>query len=226
MREVNMADKPVMIIIKDGEGEITEKKSRFIANLYKIQSEEEAYERIAGLKKKYWDAKHHCYAFLPGGDNTLARCSDDGEPSGTAGKPILEVLSGAGLHHCLLVVTRYFGGTLLGTGGLVRAYQKAARAAIDNAVMAECLQGLRFTVETDYSGLGKLQYMAGQEKIQVLSVVYTAGVEITLGMEEDREKAVVKKIQEATAGRAGIKNRERCMLGRDGASGALFLIEP
>lgn len=220
-----MAGKPAMVILKDGEGEVTEKKSRFIANLYKIQSEEEAHGRIAGLKKRYWDARHHCYAFLLGEGNAITRCCDDGEPSGTAGKPILEVLLGAGLGRCLLVVTRYFGGTLLGTGGLVRAYQKAAAAAIENAVITECLRGICLTVETDYSGLGKIQHMAAQEKIPILSAAYVAGVEIVLGAEEGREKEIVKKIQEATAGRAGIAGRERCLLGRDIRTGELFLMK-
>ena len=102
--------------------EIVEKKSRFIANLEHVESEEEALAYIETIRKKYWDARHNCYAYCIGKKQELKRCSDDGEPSQTAGKPMLDVLTGAGLCDTVVVVTRYFGGTLLGTGGLVRAY--------------------------------------------------------------------------------------------------------
>ena len=104
-----------------GKGEIVEKKSRFIAEVFLVHSEEEAMQYLEQIRKKYWDARHHCWAYVIGEERVTERCSDDGEPSGTAGKPILEVIRGAGLHNIFVVVTRYFGGTLLGTGGLVRA---------------------------------------------------------------------------------------------------------
>ncbi len=105
-----------------------EKKSRFIANVFSVDSQQDAEAKIAEISKKYWDAKHNCYAYVigPNGENT--KCSDNGEPSGTAGKPILEVINGAGLTNTLIIVTRYFGGVLLGTGGLVRAYTQSAQA--------------------------------------------------------------------------------------------------
>ncbi len=115
------------ILYKGGEGEIVEKKSRFIATLRPIASEEEAAQFLAEIRKKYWDARHHCSAFVLGERGDLTRCSDDGEPSGTAGRPMLDVLTGEGLTGCMAVVTRYFGGTLLDTGGQVRAYGGAVR---------------------------------------------------------------------------------------------------
>ena len=104
-----------IIVYKGGEGEISEKKSRFIATISPVNSEEEAIEFVESMKKKYWNARHNCYAFVLGDNNEIQRFSDDGEPSGTAGKPILEVLLGNNIHNAIAVVTRYFGGTLLGT---------------------------------------------------------------------------------------------------------------
>ena len=109
------------VLLSGGEGEIVEKKSRFIATIRKCENEEEAVAFIEEMKKKYWDARHNCSAFIIGSRGELTRCSDDGEPSGTAGRPMLEVLTGSGIRNIAVVVTRYFGGTLLGTGGLVRA---------------------------------------------------------------------------------------------------------
>ena len=112
-------------VYRGGSGEIIEKKSRFIANVKSVETVEEAQAYIEEMRKKYWDARHNCSAFSVGTERVITRCSDDGEPGGTAGKPILEVISGSGIHNIVVVVTRYFGGTLLGTGGLVRAYSGA-----------------------------------------------------------------------------------------------------
>lgn len=117
-------------IISGGTGEFTDKKSRFIANIYHIEDEDMAVKIIEQLRKKYWDARHNCYAYVLGGKSEIQRFSDDGEPSGTAGKPILEVITGNECGNCLCVVTRYFGGVLLGTGGLIRAYTNAAKEAL------------------------------------------------------------------------------------------------
>ena len=123
------------IILKNGSGEIEEKKSRFICHIFKIKSEEEAEEYITAVKKKYWDARHNCWAYSIGEKQPALRCSDDGEPSGTAGKPMLEVLTGQELHNVVAVVTRYFGGTLLGTGGLIRAYTKSTQEGIKDCLL-------------------------------------------------------------------------------------------
>ena len=109
---------------KPCQGEIVEKKSRFIASVRPVDSETEALNFLASTRKKYWDARHNCYAYTIGKNHELQRCSDDGEPQGTAGRPMLDVLLGEGIHNGAVVVTRYFGGTLLGTGGLVRAISK------------------------------------------------------------------------------------------------------
>ena len=125
------------ILYKGGEGEITEKKSRFIATVRPVETEGEAAAFIAEMKKRYWDASHNCSAFVIGEENPLTRCSDDGEPAQTAGRPMLDVLLGAEVYNACAVVTRYFGGTLLGTGGLVRAYSKAVREGLLNCVILE-----------------------------------------------------------------------------------------
>ena len=141
-----------------GSGEIVEKKSRF-GLIKECRNCEEAQVYIEEMKKKkYWDARHNS-AFSVGTEQVTTRCSDDGEPSGTAGKPILEVISGSGIHNIVVVVTRYFGGTLLGTGGLVRAYTDATRAGIENSDIVEKIPGRRVDIAMDYTDLGKLQYM-------------------------------------------------------------------
>jgi len=118
------------VVYKGGEGEIVEKKSRFIATVSPVESEEEAVTFINEMKKKYWDARHNCSAFVIGSRQEMTRCSDDGEPAQTAGRPMLDVLLREGITNAAVVVTRYFGGVLLGTGGLVRAYQSATQAGL------------------------------------------------------------------------------------------------
>ena len=125
------------IVYKGGEGELIEKKSRFIATVVPVNSEDEALEFIAAMKKKYWNASHNCFAFVVGENYELQRCSDDGEPQGTAGRPMLDVLLGEQVHNAAVVVTRYFGGTLLGTGGLVRAYSKAVQEGLGSSTIIE-----------------------------------------------------------------------------------------
>ena len=122
------------VVYEGGEGEIVEKKSRFIATVRPVETEEEAVAFVNEMKKKYWDARHNCYAYVAGKNQELQRCSDDGEPNGTAGRPMLDVLLREEIHDAVVVVTRYFGGTLLGTGGLVRAYQKANGLTVDGIV--------------------------------------------------------------------------------------------
>ena len=153
-------------VYRGGSGEIVEKKSRFIANIKSVETVEEAQVYIEEMKKKYWDARHNCSAFSVGTEQVTTRCSDDGEPSGTAGKPILEVIRGAGLHNIFVVVTRYFGGTLLGTGGLVRAYTESAREGISHSQIITKIYGFKLNLTTDYTGLGKIQYLLGQRGLR------------------------------------------------------------
>ncbi len=190
------------IVYKGGEGEITEKKSRFIATVRQVHSEEEATAFIAELKKKYWNATHNCFAYVIGEHQEIQRCSDDGEPQGTAGKPMLDVLLGENLHDAAVVVTRYFGGTLLGTGGLVRAYAKAVQAGIGESVILEKKRGSRLTVRTDYNGIGRLQYLFGQRGLAILQPQYTDVVQVQVLVEENAVKELMEAITEATNGRA------------------------
>ena len=120
-------------VYQGGVGEIEEKKSRFIASVEPVSSEDEAIAFFNRKKKEYWDARHNCTAFTIGPKHENTRCNDDGEPSGTAGRPMLDVLLREDIHNVAVVVTRYFGGTLLGTGGLVRAYQKSVQEGLANS---------------------------------------------------------------------------------------------
>lgn len=195
---------PYKIIEYGGVGEIEEKKSRFIAQVQAVSTEEEAAAFIESVRKRYWDARHHCYAYILGEQGQTVRFSDDGEPSGTAGRPILEVLTGSGIRNLVLVVTRYFGGTLLGTGGLVRAYTQAAQAGIAASRVAVMRYGYHLTVETDYNGIGKIQYLLGQRRIPIEDSVYTQQVTVTCKVPFEEKETLLHEITEATAGRAQV----------------------
>lgn len=201
-------------VYRGGEGEITEKKSRFIANVVPVSSEEEAEEFIESMKKKYWDARHNCYAYIIGERGEIKRFSDDGEPGGTAGKPILEVLAGEGITNAAIVVTRYFGGTLLGTGGLVRAYGAAAKEGLSASAVINKIPGMRLSITTDYTGLGKIQYLLGQRGITVLDTVYTDKVEMEALVSLKEGAAVKAEIREGTNGQAAMQEGEPCYLAK------------
>ena len=155
------------IVTTGGQAEIVEKKSRFIAQVFPVQTSEEAYADLAAVRKQYWDARHSCHAFVIGPNNETAHSSDDGEPQGTAGKPILQVLTGSEIRDCLIVVTRYFGGVLLGTGGLVRAYTQAAKAGLDASEISSRQDGWLLTIRCSYEQLGKVQYLIGASSCPV-----------------------------------------------------------
>ena len=203
------------ILYKGGEGEITEKKSRFIATVRPVETEEDAAAFIAEMKKRYWDASHNCSAFVIGEENPLTRCSDDGEPAQTAGRPMLDVLLGAEVYNACAVVTRYFGGTLLGTGGLVRAYSKAVREGLLNCVILEKCLADRLRLSTDYSGLGKLQYILSEAGIAVLDSQYGEAVEMTILAPAAQSRQIRKKITEGTNGRCGIELQGQVYYGID-----------
>ncbi|WP_313133560.1 YigZ family protein [Anaerocolumna sp.] len=194
------------IVYQGGTGEITEKKSRFIATVVPVNTEEEAITFIEQTKKKYYDANHNCFAYVIGDNHEIQRCSDDGEPVRTAGRPMLDVLLGEGIHNAALVVTRYFGGTLLGTGGLVRAYQGAAKEGLNNSVILEKLDGIRLQITTDYNGIGKLQYITSQMEITALDTEYTDIVVMTNLVPVELYGQFEKKVIEATNGKAVIEN--------------------
>ena len=195
-----------------GTGEIVEKKSRFIAEVFPVVSEDEISAHIEKIKKEYWDARHHCWAYVIGQNPGTERMSDDGEPAGTAGKPILEVIRGRGLTDVLVVVTRYFGGTLLGTGGLVRAYTQAALEGLSHAGILRKMPGIRLKIGTDYTGLGKIQYLLAQREISILDTVYTDRVEILTAAAADMAESLKKEITEGTSGQAVIEEDGQCWL--------------
>lgn len=200
-------------VFQGGSGEIIEKKSRFIAHVQSAESVEEAQQFINEIKKKYWDARHNCSAFSVGIDRVVTRSSDDGEPGGTAGKPILEVILGSGIHNIVIVITRYFGGTLLGTGGLVRAYTEAARAGIDQSVIIEKIEGSRMILESDYTDLGKIQYLLAQNNVTVEGTDYTDNVTIHPLFPEEDKPRLCRLLVEATGGRIKITEEERIYFG-------------
>lgn len=196
-------------IYKGGIGEITEKKSRFIATIRPVETEEEALAFLEEMKKKYWDARHNCSAYVLGERQEILRCSDDGEPSQTAGKPMMDVLTGAGLTNVAAVVTRYFGGTLLGTGGLVRAYSAAVQESLKNSRIITKYLGTRLLVETDYNGIGRLQYLFGQRQIPMTDTEYTDHVNFTVLVPVSKTAELTKAITEATSGQAKIAEKDR-----------------
>lgn len=200
-------------VFSGGDGEIVEKKSRFIAHIEQAETEEEALAFIEKMKKKYWDARHNCYAFRIGTEHTLERCSDDGEPSGTAGKPMLEVLSGQNLYDVVAVVTRYFGGTLLGTGGLVRAYTKSMKEGIDASTIVEKKLASLIDITCDYSLFGKIQYLAVTEGIAVCEIVYTESVKATLLIPIDDTERIRKKLIELSNGTIEMQDQEPAYYG-------------
>lgn len=204
-------DREDRTVYEGGQGEIIEKKSRFIATVKPVKTEEEALEFIESLKKRYWDATHNCFAYIIGGGTPLKRCSDDGEPSGTAGRPMLDVLEGESLSDVAVVVTRYFGGTLLGTGGLVRAYSGAVRAGLDASVLITRLRGIHLLIGTDYTGLGKIQYLLGQKGIKTLESQYTDAVELSVLVPDEEIKTLKQEITEVTSGAAKLDEKEKCV---------------
>ncbi len=191
------------VLLEGGEGEIVEKKSRFIATIRKVDSEEEAVRFIEEMKKKYWDARHNCSAFVIGSRAELTRCSDDGEPSGTAGRPMLEVLLGEGIRNIAVVVTRYFGGVLLGTGGLVRAYTQAVKVGLENCTIGAMVHGYEILLNTDYNGIGKVLYLLGQRGVEPVDSDYAVDVTLQIRIPGEMAEPLHKELIEATSGKIG-----------------------
>ena len=197
-------------VYEGGKGEIVEKKSRFIAHTAHVETEDEALQFIEGIRKEYWDARHNCHAFIVGLGHETARCSDDGEPAQTAGKPMLDVLMGRELKNTAVVVTRYFGGTLLGTGGLVRAYSAAVQEGLAHSTVIEKYLCQRAHVKMDYTCLGKIQYLTAQMSLMTIDTLYTDAVEMQLLVPEDQWQQFEKKVTEATGGKAVIEKKGYC----------------
>lgn len=191
-------------IYEGGQGEIVEKKSRFLAEVRLVKSEEEALKFIEEKKKQYWDATHNCYAYVIGERKELMRCSDDGEPQGTAGKPMLDVLLGEDLYNTAVVVTRYFGGTLLGTGGLVRAYSKAVQEGLKESRVITKYHGILPEIGIDYTGVGKLQYLFAKNQIPIIDSQYAEDVKMQILIPAKEEGMIKKAVTEATNARATV----------------------
>ena len=192
-------------LVEGGVGEIVEKKSRFIGQIAPVQTEEEAYEFIEKIKKKHYDARHNCFAFSIGEGMPTLRFSDDGEPQGTAGKPILEVINGSGIHNICIVVTRYFGGTLLGTGGLVRAYTDASKEALKACTTKLMQRLIPCEIKTNYNDMGKIQYILNTEDVNIRDTVFTDEVMFQIEIPADIAPKVIKEITDATGARALIE---------------------
>jgi uncharacterized YigZ family protein len=194
------------------EAEITEKKSRFIATVLHIESEEEATAILADFRKRYWDARHNCYAYVLGKKSELERFSDDGEPSGTAGRPILEVIKGRGLTNTMIIVTRYFGGVLLGTGGLVRAYTDSSALAVDTAKEEGRLVNMRLLlkadIKADYTLSGKVQYSLAGMDVKVFDTIYEDSVIFKVGIPADEADKVIDKVTDVTNAKVLIERGE------------------
>ena len=160
---------------------IEEKKSKFIANIFNVNSVEEAENKLHEIKKKYYDARHNCYAYIVEEDGIQKKkFSDDGEPSGTAGSPILNVIEKNNLCNVLIVVTRYFGGILLGAGGLVRAYTEATAKAINKTNILEKEEGYEIEIVINYQDLDKFKYFCNQNSIEIIDTKYLENIICTI----------------------------------------------
>ena len=192
-------------VYQGGEAEITEKKSRFIGTVRPVETEEEALAFLEEMRKKYWDATHNCFAYVAGERREWVRAADDGEPSGTAGRPMLDVLLGEDLYNTAVVVTRYFRGTLLGTGGLVRAYSRAVQEALKACEIVEKRRGALLEIRADYTDLGKIQYILGQRNLPILRSDYTERVLLEVILPAEEQQGLRKALTEATGGRAAVQ---------------------
>lgn len=186
------------IILETKETEIVEKKSRFIANIAAVASEEDAIDFIEKIKKKYYDARHNCYAYIIGDKGDKKKCSDDGEPQRSAGMPMMEVLENQGYFDIAAVVTRYFGGTLLGVGGLIRAYQGAVIEGLNASVSGEIHEGFRAKYRFGYDFYGKIKYIAESENIVIEDTLFDETVTISLIFNDSESERLQKKLVEET----------------------------
>lgn len=188
-------------LAKAASAQITENKSVFIANASPVASEEEAREFINQIKNKYAGANHNVWAYLLKG-GAVARVSDDGEPKGTAGLPVLEILRKSGIDDSVIVVTRYFGGILLGAGGLVRAYSSAAKAAVDAAGIAEWVVFIIFNLFINYSDYQKLNYELPKLGVAIESAEFAEEIKLTLAVEKANYLGAIDIIAKITNARA------------------------
>lgn len=183
-----------------GEAELVIKRSRFIGRCFPVADEQEALRLLEQVRRQHWDATHNCYAYSVGVSGACARYSDDGEPSGTAGLPMMETLRRSGVTDALVVVTRYFGGILLGAGGLVRAYSAAAAAAVRSAGEVEMRECVRLSLETPYPLWGRVEPLL-RERAQLDEVRYEAAVHAVAWVRQEQSDALVRALIDRTDGR-------------------------
>ena len=180
-------------INKNVSAEIVEKKSKFIANVFYVETQEEAEEKVKEIKKKYFDARHNCFAYsVFTKEGVVNRFSDDGEPSGTAGGPMLNILNGKELTNLVVIVTRYFGGILLGTGGLIRAYTGATQEALNQIEEVQKDLGLEVKLKTTYSDLEKLKYYLKQKSIDITNTEFNETVDVFVDITEEKYNNILK----------------------------------
>ncbi|MDO5715548.1 MAG: YigZ family protein [Tissierellia bacterium] len=197
-------------ILKAGIDEFIEKRSRFIGYSFFVESEEEALQKIDEIKEKHRDATHNCWAYIIGQEGLIQRYSDDGEPQGTAGVPILEVLKKEELRNTVIIVTRYFGGTLLGAGGLVRAYSKGAAISIDAAGRVVRKSFLLRKLKYDYTNHGKILNHLLKKGYTVLKEEYSDKVEIYL--HDEKDSSLTEELMDMTGGNVEIENLKEDIL--------------
>ena len=198
-------------LVSSEEGIYIEKKSKFICHLFYVVNADEVAEIIKAEKKKYYDAKHHCFAYVMGEDVADIKCSDDGEPSGTAGRPMLDILQKEGLTDILCVCTRYFGGTLLGTGGLVRAYSAALKDAIDKSTFKNETKAVIVKYKYAYNFDARISSYLRDKDIKVLENDYSDAVEITIVLQKDNYSAVDADLLNITNGKLEKTDETECM---------------
>lgn len=199
------------ILLKNTTAEFVEKKSRFIANVFYVANANDAQDKLKEITKKYYDAKHNCFAYILGAYGNNKKSSDDGEPSGTAGHPMLDILKGYELTNVIAIVTRYFGGVLLGTGGLVRAYSESLKSALKNAEMSNIMKGKYISFETTYDDYGKIEKYVGnveKEKIIIIEKKFEDKIGLKYFVNENLSESFVKDITEITYGKSSIDTSE------------------
>lgn len=197
--------------IGETSSEYTEKRSRFIATLRHCDNEAEALAFIEEMRSKYWDAKHNVFAYSIKNGKVI-RFSDDGEPHGTAGKPILDIINGSGITDIAIVVTRYFGGILLGTGGLVRAYSKSAKDAIDNADIAEMIACTVFETECEYSDHAKLVSLMEKTGANIDDSIFSDKVKLIYFIKDKDTNEFIHKLSESFSARLYAKEIEKIII--------------
>ena len=196
-------------IEREAEGIIIEKKSKFIANAFYVESEEEAERILSEVRKKYYDARHNCYAYrIQDKNNILEKQSDDGEPSGTAGAPILNVLSKKELVNVLIIVTRYFGGILLGTGGLTKAYTDSSKKALENTTIIQKGEGYVIELKVEYEDMGRLEYICNKENLKITKKEYMDKVQVEIEILKEKYDEFYTKILKNNFQKTPIKIKE------------------